>query len=151
MSIKNYDLHNYKNMLLSNKDDLYNLSVRKKAAKLCVILLSSLNKLDICYNKLTDKDENIESYLKDNNQIKLIFKNILKSINTKTKLPEIIKELEIKGNIRLYICALLTEIADNTVALSNIMSIRHIERELIYVSEIILKQLIYILPYKLNQ
>jgi len=137
---------------LSNKDDLYNLSVRKKAAAICVKLLKDLNRLELYYEKIKAEDKTIDSYIENNRQIKIICENILKIVNTKTKKPPLINELNFdNADIRLVICAQLTEIAEGIIGLSAIMSIRHIERELVYASEVILKQLINILPYKLNK
>lgn len=139
----------YKEAISANKDDLYNLSVRKKVVSVCRKLITDLKRLEDCYEMIKNEDEIIEKFLNDNNQIKIIGINILKTINSKEKIPDNSFKIPENVDIRLHISAILTEIADSIIGLSNIISIRHIERELIYASELILSQLIYILPYKL--
>lgn len=133
--------------ILFSKDDIYNLSVRKKAAYQCNKILAALKYLEEGYLQLGD--EQIHEFIQNNGQIALICQNILKTINVKIPKKEITFARN-GGDIRLYISSLLTEIAECIISLSNIISIRHIERELIYASENILRQLIYILPYKLE-
>jgi hypothetical protein len=141
--LDNYDGYN---QILTNKDDIYNLSVRKKAASVCNRILAALKHLETAYIELGDSSAH--EFIQSNGQIALICRNILKTINVKMPKREIV--FSSGGDIRLYICSLLTDIAEGIISLSNIISIRHIERELIYASESILRQLIYILPYKLE-
>lgn len=134
--------------IITGKDDIYNLSVRKKAAFLCNKIIDAVKLLNSSYIML-DSDE-IASFIEDNNQITVVCNNILKTVNVKSE-QEKYEFAPRREDIRLYICYLLTETAESIISLSNIISIRHIERELIYASEIILKQLLYILPYKTEQ
>ena len=139
----------YTNALSINKDDLYNLSVRKKVAFLCRKLIADINTLNQCYKIIAD-DEKLSEFEAENSQILIVCEKLLLTVKTKENKTRIkLKDID-DSDIRLYVCALLSEIAEGILSLSGIISIRHIERELIYASEIILRQLIYMLPYKIN-
>ncbi len=140
----------YGKELLNSKDDLYNLSVRKKAAALCSKLIFDLGELELCYQKILKDDRRISDFISDNKQILKISENIYNTVSVKAPKNEVSNKEKKVADIRLHICALLSEIAEAILALSNIISIRRIERELIYASEIIMRQLIYILPYKIH-
>jgi hypothetical protein len=149
-----YDMINgkedLKKEIFSNKDDLYNLSVRKKVAEICSKLIADLTELECCYKKILEEDSRVSDFITDNKQIIKISENIFNIVSLKTQRSRPAKKEKGEGDIRLYICALLSETADGILALLNIINIRRIERELIYASEIILRQLIYILPYKIQ-
>lgn len=134
-----------------SRDDLYNLSVRKKALQLCERLLENLESVRSCYAQIEDEDENIKRFIRENEQVIGIISSIARAVGSKKKIPLPEFTLPIRENTRYLLCALLVEIASDLVSLTAIISIPRMERELVLAGDLLLKQLTYILPYKLHQ
>ena len=137
------------NIYIGNKDDLYNLSVRKKAASLCNATLCNLDILDKCYDSvLQDNYNEIILYKQENEQIKKICLAIYSMLSLKEfKITEV-RRLPSGDKLFLFTSKLLINIINDILSLTQLINIRHTERELLLVSSILTKQLLYIFPYK---
>lgn len=136
-------------IFIGNKDDLYNLSIRKKAASLCNMTLCNLDILDKCYDILSqDCFNDLVQFKHENEQIKKICLAVYNMLS--------LKEFKITGNAQipsgeklyLFTSKLLINIINDILSLAQLINIRHIERELVFISNILSNQLLYEFPYK---
>ena len=134
----------------ASTDDLYNLSVRKKAMQLCRRLLEDFHRAQRCYAEVAGEDAALEKYMGENEQIMGIITSIAKTISPREKIAAPDFDPPSKGKIRPYLSALLCGIASDLVSLTAIISIPRMQRELILAGDLLLKQLTYILPYKIQ-
>ena len=131
-------------------DDLYNLSVRKKAMQLCRRLFEDLCRAQGCYSQIAGEDAAANRFMSENEQIMGIISSIAKAISPREKMAAPKFTPPSKAKIRSYLSALLCEIASDIVSLTSLVNIPRMQRELVLAGDLLLKQLTYILPYKIQ-
>jgi len=114
-----------------NTDDIYNLSVRKKIGSLCSRIKAGTDALCRAYEN--EVPSGAKKYIAENQQIK----NLILRISNEVKAPAAAAGAEISDDPKKIITGMLADIS----YLADIICIRHIERELIFVSRALLEQL----------